>query len=605
MAEHFKPRSRKDRRRTRSEERATTSSIAGILTTLKAMGCSSLGRQLSWIATCSFISGLAQASILVIISEFAINSTQGKTHLLIRGHSISIPDAIALSIILLFIYSGAGIAAGISISSTTSKALASVRAKIVSAFFRTTWRLQAQERLGHLQQLLTFNCEKVGETTLGMASGLQSLLTLIALLLVAFLVNPVAAMIVLVFGIFLSFVLHPFNTWGRKASAHLSENSHFMATLVTEYTRLAREFRLLGVEREATTGLLRSNEIAARTYRQFRLLQQLISVIYQTLGLAFIICAFAFIAGRTEHNLGAIAAVLLLMLRSLSYSSATQVNVQSVRSYGGFLDTIKQELDRFSQSPSELKPGEIPANFDINVTNVSFSYDDRGSVLKRVTFHLPDGQILGIVGRSGSGKTTLSQILLGMLEPESGIVLVGEVPATGIAKGGGLSPVALVAQEPVLLEGSIAFNISFFRDLDPAKIEAASRGAHLHEDVMEMPDLYETGVGEGGTALSGGQRQRLAIARALAGAPRLLVMDEPTSAVDSHSESLIRQTLTELHGKVTSIIISHRLALVEDCDLLLVLEKGRVADFGPRREVLARAAFQEVANTVADDAPRQ
>jgi ABC-type multidrug transport system fused ATPase/permease subunit len=605
MAEHFKPRSRKDRRRTRSEERATTSSIAGILTTLKAMGCSSLGRQLSWIATCSFISGLAQASILVIISEFAINSTQGKTHLLIRGHSISIPDAIALSIILLFIYSGAGIAAGISISSTTSKALASVRAKIVSAFFRTTWRLQAQERLGHLQQLLTFNCEKVGETTLGMASGLQSLLTLIALLLVAFLVNPVAAMIVLVFGIFLSFVLHPFNTWGRKASAHLSENSHFMATLVTEYTRLAREFRLLGVEREATTGLLRSNEIAARTYRQFRLLQQLISVIYQTLGLAFIICAFAFIAGRTEHNLGAIAAVLLLMLRSLSYSSATQVNVQSVRSYGGFLDTIKQELDRFSQSPSELKPGEIPANFDINVTNVSFSYDDRGSVLKRVTFHLPDGQILGIVGRSGSGKTTLSQILLGMLEPESGIVLVGEVPATGIAKGDGLSPVALVAQEPVLLEGSIAFNISFFRDLDPAKIEAASRGAHLHEDVMEMPDLYETGVGEGGTALSGGQRQRLAIARALAGAPRLLVMDEPTSAVDSHSESLIRQTLTELHGKVTSIIISHRLALVEDCDLLLVLEKGRVADFGPRREVLARAAFQEVANTVADDAPRQ
>ena len=605
MAEHFKPRSRKDRRRTRSEERATTSSIAGILTTLKAMGCSSLGRQLSWIATCSFISGLAQASILVIISEFAINSTQGKTHLLIRGHSISIPDAIALSIILLFIYSGAGIAAGISISSTTSKALASVRAKIVSAFFRTTWRLQAQERLGHLQQLLTFNCEKVGETTLGMASGLQSLLTLIALLLVAFLVNPVAAMIVLVFGIFLSFVLHPFNTWGRKASAHLSENSHFMATLVTEYTSLAREFRLLGVEREATTGLLRSNEIAARTYRQFRLLQQLISVIYQTLGLAFIICAFAFIAGRTEHNLGAIAAVLLLMLRSLSYSSATQVNVQSVRSYGGFLDTIKQELDRFSQSPSELKPGEIPANFDINVTNVSFSYDDRGSVLKRVTFHLPDGQILGIVGRSGSGKTTLSQILLGMLEPESGIVLVGEVPATGIAKGDGLSPVALVAQEPVLLEGSIAFNISFFRDLDPAKIEAASRGAHLHEDVMEMPDLYETGVGEGGTALSGGQRQRLAIARALAGAPRLLVMDEPTSAVDSHSESLIRQTLTELHGKVTSIIISHRLALVEDCDLLLVLEKGRVADFGPRREVLARAAFQEVANTVADDAPRQ
>jgi ABC-type multidrug transport system fused ATPase/permease subunit len=175
------------------------------------------------------------------------------------------------------------------------------------------------------------------------------------------------------------------------------------------------------------------------------------------------------------------------------------------------------------------------------------------------------------------------------------------VPATGIAKGNRSSPVALVAQDLVLLEGSISFNISLFRDLEPEEIVAASRAAHLHEDVMMMPDLYETKVGEGGTALSGGQRQRLAIARALAGEPRLLVMDEPTSAVDSRSESLIRQTITELRGKVTSIIISHRLALVEDCDLLLVLEEGRSADFGPRREVLARAAFQKVANTAAED----
>jgi ABC-type multidrug transport system fused ATPase/permease subunit len=118
---------------------------------------------------------------------------------------------------------------------------------------------------------------------------------------------------------------------------------------------------------------------------------------------------------------------------------------------------------------------------------------------------------------------------------------------------------------------------------------------------MMMPDRYETKVGEGGTALSGGQLQRLAIARALAGAPRLLVMDEPTSAVDNRSESLIRQTLTELRGTMTSVIISHRLALVEDCDLLLVLKKGRAVEFGTRIEVMTRAAFQEVANTVADD----
>jgi ABC-type multidrug transport system fused ATPase/permease subunit len=188
--------------------------------------------------------------------------------------------------------------------------------------------------------------------------------------------------------------------------------------------------------------------------------------------------------------------------------------------------------------------------------------------------------------------------------PADGVALVGDVSAARIAKGDGVSPVALVAQDPVLLQGSIAFNISFFRGVSPERIEAAAREAHLHEDVMAMRDLYETRVGEGGTALSEGQRQRLAIARALAGAPRLLVLDEPTSALDGRSESLIRQTVSELRGKVTVIMISHRLGTVEDCDLLLVLDKGRVADFGPSDEVLTRDAFRDVAQATTGDVTR-
>jgi len=375
----------------------------------------------------------------------------------------------------------------------------------------------------------------------------------------------------------------------------LSEDSHTMATLVTEYTRLTREFRLFGVEREAIAELHRSNETAARTLRKLRLLSQVSGVTYQTLALAFVVCALAVVSGHTGRNLGSLAAVLILMLRSMTYGATVQGTSQQLGSYSGFLDKIKQESDRFSENRYESEAGELPTNFDINLRNVSFAYDERGPVLREVSCFVPGGQILGIVGRSGSGKTTLSEIVLGMRQPAEGVALLGDVPVARIAKGGGVSPVALVAQDAVLLQGSIAFNISFFRRLPPGKIEAASQAAHLHEDVMTMPDLYETGVGEGGTALSGGQRQRLAIARALAGAPRVLVLDEPTSALDGRSESLIRQTLTELRGRVTIIVISHRLGLVEDCDLLLVLDKGRVADFGPRREVLTGDAFREVA----------
>ena len=129
---------------------------------------------------------------------------------------------------------------------------------------------------------------------------------------------------------------------------------------------------------------------------------------YQLLALAFVVCAFAVVAGHTGSRLGSIAAVLLLMLRSMTYSATVQATSQQLRSYSGLLDSIKCELDRFSENRYDSGTGELPASFEINVKNVSFAYDERGTVLREVSFYLPSGQILGIAGRSGSGKTTLS-----------------------------------------------------------------------------------------------------------------------------------------------------------------------------------------------------
>jgi ABC-type multidrug transport system fused ATPase/permease subunit len=310
------------------------------------------------------------------------------------------------------------------------------------------------------------------------------------------------------------------------------------------------------------------------------------------------VAGLAILVGHTGSNLGATGAVLLLSLRSLTYGSQIQSTSQSLRSYEGFLDGVTTDIERYQASPPELNGARVPKRFDIKFDGVSFAYNRGTDVLRNISFYVPDGNILGVVGRSGSGKTTLSQLVLGMRRPSDGYVLVGDVPAASVAKGNGASPVALVAQEPILLQGSIASNISFFRDVSQEQIVNASRAAHLHEDVVAMPQAYETLVGEGGGALSGGQRQRLAIARALVGSPRVLVLDEPTSALDGRSENLIRRTLSELRGHVTVIIISHRLATVEDCDLLLVLDAGQLADFGPCKEVTNRAPFKYVAEAI-------
>ena len=392
--------------------------------------------------------------------------------------------------------------------------------------------------------------------------------------------------------------MRPFLTLSRKASVRLSNDSQRMATLATEYTRLAREFRLFGVEQEATDRLRQRNHEAAISYRKSRLLGQSNSVVYQTLALGFVIIGLALLLDHSGRILEQLGRFSCSPCDHWYMAPTIQSSSQQIRSNQGFLDGVQTEVRHYQASSPELNGNRVPENFDVTFDGVSFAYDSGTEALKNVSFYIPSGKILGVVGRSGSGKSTLSQLVLGMRTPSHGHAFVGDVPASSIRKGNGTSPIALVAQESILLQGSIASNISFFRNVSQEKIEIASRAAHLHEDVVAMPRSYETPVGEGGGSLSGGQRQRLAIARALVGSPRVLVLDEPTSALDGRSESLVRRTLSELRDHVTVIVISHRLATVEDCDLLLVLDGGRLADFGPRDEVTSRAAFRHVAEAI-------
>ncbi len=589
--------------RRRIKERKKQRSIFGILAMLKVLGLTSLNRRLIWLSSCSFVSGLSQAGLLVIVSELAVSSAQGSKHVTLHGFSLSLGDSILICVALIVLFAAASMAAVFASSSMSATAVELSRRKVIDSFFGASWGVQSAERLGHIQQLLTVNCENISWVTANLSLGIQALLSVFALLMAAFLVNPLTASLVLVAGILLSTALRPFLKWSRKASTRLSNDSQRMATQVTEYTRLTREFRLLGVEQAAIDRLGERNHQAAVSLRKSRLLAQSSPVVYQIFALGFIVVGLAIVVGHTGSNLGATGAVLLLTLRSLIYGSTIQSASQQLRSYEGFLDSIEANIERYQASPTELKDAKVPERFDIKFEGVSFAYDRGRDVLNNVSFYVPSGNILGIVGRSGSGKTTLSQLVLGMRRPSAGCALVGDVLAASVARGNGASPVALVAQEAILLQGSVVSNISFFRDVSQEQVENASRAAHLHEDVMMMAQSYETPVGEGGGSLSGGQRQRLAIARALVGSPRVLVLDEPTSALDGRSENLIRRTLSELRGHVTVIVISHRLAMVEDCDLLLVLEGGQLADFGPRKEVTNRGPFKHVAEAVVSMLP--
>jgi ABC-type transport system involved in Fe-S cluster assembly fused permease/ATPase subunit len=219
--------------------------------------------------------------------------------------------------------------------------------------------------------------------------------------------------------------------------------------------------------------------------------------------------------------------------------------------------------------------------------NVTLSYGPHRAALQGVSFKVPAGKTVGVVGASGSGKSTLVRLLVRLLEPDAGRILFDGVPVAALPLASLRQSIAVVPQDAVLFNDSVGANIAFGKaDCTQEEIEQAARRAHLHEFIVSLPDAYHTSVGERGLKLSGGERQRLSIARAAIKRPRIYVFDEATSALDSATELEIVRNLREISESVTTLVITHRLSTVVHADEIIVLETGTVVERGTHASLL-------------------
>jgi ATP-binding cassette subfamily B protein/ATP-binding cassette subfamily C protein/ATP-binding cassette subfamily B multidrug efflux pump len=223
----------------------------------------------------------------------------------------------------------------------------------------------------------------------------------------------------------------------------------------------------------------------------------------------------------------------------------------------------------------------------VRIVNVTFGYDPQEPVLHDVSLEVPAGHFVGIVGHTGSGKSTLLSLLLRFYTPQAGRIEIDGIPLASIGDEHFRADVGLVPQEPFLLAASARENIDMGRNLPMQTIEAAARGARAHEFIMRLERGYDTPLGEGGARLSSGQKQLIAVARSLAGSPRVLFLDEATSRIDSETEREVALALDELHGKTTVIAIAHRLSTIRAADRIFVLNHGRVAEQGTHDQLMA------------------
>ena len=245
----------------------------------------------------------------------------------------------------------------------------------------------------------------------------------------------------------------------------------------------------------------------------------------------------------------------------------------------------------FSLTPEVLDdPDGIDASGTeghIRFDEVSFKYDDERDVLDTISFEARPGEMVALVGLTGAGKTTIASLVPRFFEPGSGRVFIDDIDVVRYSLKSLREQIALVPQQPVLFTGTIAENIRYGRlDASDVDVEAAARDANLHDFVTRLPQGYETPVHEGGATLSGGERQRIGIARALLKAAPILILDEPTSAVDAISEGAIFDTLRRLRASHTMLVIAHRLSTVRDASRILVLNDGRLVAQGPHDELI-------------------
>jgi len=463
-----------------------------------------------------------------------------------------------------------------------------VRNRLFTKVIRADWPHLLKQKLGHLDTLLMTNVH-YSESLLHSLSGTIMLLTGLAMyLVVAINISRPITIFTLALGALLFIFFRPILNRTRRLSSAVETLNRDIAHFVNEH--------VVGMKTVKAT--LSDKPVIERGQGLFRRVKELrfklffLSILpeslVQPIGLMFVLILFAFSYKMPNFNVAAFVAVVYLIDKMFIYLQQLQNQFQRITEYVPYLRTVMNYEDDALLN-TETDEGKSPFNFEktLQFKDVKFSYDGGKEVLRGLNFSVTRGESIGLVGPSGVGKTTVVDLVLRLFKPTEGEILVDSKNISEIKLSDWRNHIGYISQDIFLLNDTISNNIRFYdRGLSESAIAEAAKLAEISDFVKAQPKGMDTMVGERGTMLSVGQRQRIAIARVLARDPKILILDEATSALDNETEKEIQKVIEKLKGRVTTIMIAHRLSTVMQADKLLVLDDGKVKEEGSPEDLL-------------------
>ena len=550
----------------------------------------SIRRPFTSIVLTGAAAGIVEAGALItfVRAVVAITTDGTDTDRSIAGISIDASPGtlLAVAIVLAVIAAALHVVLARASVALGERVAVNSRRRLIAGFLDAQWAYVARYRDGRLQEAVSALASQAARATAHLALGVSSIVIIVALGIAAIAASPLVTLTLMAVPVVLFIIARPHLRRLRERSSDNVGGAMGLAEATASTANLALEYRTTGTQQQQANRLLAIIDAHSARVARARSAGFTMNFLFKDTALIALIGVVGVLYLVTDLRSASLTASVLLVIRMLGYLQQSfrlvQEGAEDLATVSGLREaTTELEAHREIDGTTPVDTIET-----ITLDDVHYRYDANRPALDGVTLVIEPNTTIGLIGPSGAGKSTIAEILLGLRTPTSGTITVNRVPIAEVRRADWTRLTAIVPQHQQLAQVSVADNIRFLRDwiTDDDIVDAATR-AHVHAEIVALPGGYRHVLGSRNQGLSGGQRQRIAIARALAGHPQLLVLDEPTSALDADTEQLFRQTLDELHGHITIVVIAHRPATLEACDAVVHLRNGRVEriEDGPRR----------------------